>query len=151
MKKFLLSLYLLSCFSVVQALPYLLPEDFVVYTDGQTVINWQPSQDYEARHLPTFNYYEGADGGYVAIYTRNSEAGVYRAGKSAYVMGQIRVQGHYVKRIFIPEGYKAGDNITQDPELLEICEQYFPNMAGQMWIGGDTGGWFGIQEFNNFL
>lgn len=124
---------------------YFLPEDFIVYTDGTMVLNWQPSENFEKRHLPTFNFYEGKDGGYVAIYTRNTDAGVYGVGGGIYVMGQIRVQGHYHGRIFIPQGYKPGDNITQDSKILDLCNHYFPHMAGSMWLGGDTGGWFGIQ------
>ena len=147
MKNILFSLFLFGCFSAVNvhASPFFLPEDFAVYTDGKMVINWQPSPLFVKKHLPTFNFYNGEDGGYVAIYTHDSDAGVYGVDKDIYVIGQIRVEGHYEGRIFIPKGYKAGDDITQDPELLEICEKYFPNMAGRMWVGGDTGGWFGIQ------
>jgi hypothetical protein len=145
MKNFLFSLSLLSYFSSIHASAYFLPEDFVIYTDGKTVMNWQPSPRYEEKSLPTFNFYQEEDGGYIAIYTRDPTMGVYSVGGDIYVMGQIRVRGHYKGRIFIPTGYRAGDNITQDPELLEICEKYFPSMAGHMWVGGDTGGWFGIQ------
>lgn len=146
MKKILFSLLLFSYFSTASAISFLLPEDFAVYYDGKTVINWQPSSRFEKKYLPTFNHYMGEDGGYVAIYTRDKDAGIYGVGGGIYVVGQIRVQGHYDGRIFIPKGYKRGDNITQDPELLSVCEIYFPEMAGRMWIGGDTGGWFGIQN-----
>ncbi|MFA6915433.1 MAG: hypothetical protein WC222_03480 [Parachlamydiales bacterium] len=146
MKSILLNLFLFSYFSSVAASGFFLPEDFAVYTDGKIVINWQPSERYEKKMLPTFNHYQGQDGGYVAIYTHDKEAAVYGVGGDIYVIGQIRVQGHYDGRIFIPKGYKRGDNITQDPELLEICATYFPSMSGNMWVGGDTGGWFGIQN-----
>lgn len=147
MKNILFILFLFGCFSAVNvhASPYFLSEDFAVYTDGKTVINWQPSPSYEKKYLPTFNFYEGENGGYVAIYTRDPDRGVYGVGGGIYVMGQIRVEGRYEGRIFIPKGYRPGDNITQEPGLLEVCEKYFPNMAGRMWLGGDTGGWFGIQ------
>ena len=114
------------CHAQRRSFSYLLPEDFVVY----------------GRILPTYNDYMGADGGYVAIYTHNASQGVYSVGGGIYVVGQIRVQGHYDGRIFIPKGYKRGDNITQDPEILAIGAKY-RDMKG-CWIGGDTGGWFGI-------
>jgi hypothetical protein len=147
MKNILLSLFAFSTFSMGHAVasPFFLPEDFEIYTDGTTVINWQPSTSYQKRHLPTFNFYEGEEGGYVAIYTHNQDVGVYGVGEEIYVMGQIRVEGHYEGRLFVPKGYKLGDDFSQDPELLQICESYFPSMAGEMWVGGDTGGWFGIQ------
>ncbi len=146
MKNILLGLFLFGCFSAlnVHATSYYLPEDFEIYTDGKTVINWPASSRFEKKYLPTFNYYQGEEGGYVAIYTHDKDMAVYGVGNGIYVLGQIRVEGHYEGRIFIPKGYKAGDNITKDRELLGICEQYFPTMAGRMWVGGDTGGWFGI-------
>lgn len=142
MKKFLFSLILLG--STVNAAEYYLSEDFAVYIYEDIVLNWQPDSNYEKTYLPTFNYYEGTDGGYVAIYTRDKTAGIYDVGNGIYVMGQIRVQGHYEDHIFIPKGYASDDDITQDPALLEICASYFPATAGRMWVGGDTGGWFDL-------
>jgi hypothetical protein len=143
MNKFLLALILLG--GTVCAAEYFLPEDFAVYTDGDMILNWQLESSFEKRDLPTVNHYEGLDGGYVAIFTRDEDAGAYSVGDGIYVMGQIRVQGHYEGRIFIPIGYSYSDNITQDPELLAFCSLYFPEKAGRMWVGGDTGGWFGIE------
>lgn len=82
----------------------------------------------------------------VAIYTRDPEAGLYSVGDGIYVMGQVRVKGEYVDRIFVPEGYRLGDEITRDPKILETCEKYIPDMQNDFWIGGDTGGWFGIDS-----
>jgi len=149
MKKIVLNLGLFSILSVsmnAQDIPYTLPENFAVYTDGETLLNWQPSPQYEEINLPTFNFYQGDNGGYLAIYTRDEEPSVYSVGDGIYVMGQIRLEGHYEGRIFIPKGFNVGDDITQEKELLEICELYFPHMKGRMWVGADTGGWFGIQE-----
>lgn len=123
---------------------WMLPGDFGVDVRGNTVIQHE-IQRVDERVLPTFNHYKGADGGYVAIYTHNAERGVYGVGGDIYVIGQVRIQGEYVGRIFIPVGYKPGDNITQDPAILAICEEYFPDMKGEMWVGGDTGGWRGVE------
>ena len=70
---------------------------------------------------------------------------MYGVGGNIYVAGQIRVKGHYEGRIFMPEGYHQGDDITQDPALVALADKYFPYLAGQMWLGGDTGCWFGVQ------
>lgn len=126
-------------------IPLMLPEDFRVYTDGDLILN-HPFPGGEEKILPTYNHYTGKGGGYVAIYTKEKESGVYSVGNGIYVVGQVRVEGNYDGRIFLPTGYSLGDDITQDPAIIKICEQYFPKMAGKMWIGGDTGGWFGIQS-----
>lgn len=122
-----------------------LPSDFKVYINPITkeVINY-PEFNFEEKVLPTFNHYLGEDGGYVAIYTRKKGLGIYSVGGNIYVAGQLRVKGNYSGQIFYPEGYQLGDDISQDKEILEICNKYFPDLKGKMWIGGDTGGWFGI-------
>ncbi len=124
--------------------PLFLPEDFKVYSNGKDVINW-PAPGFEEITLPTFNDYMGKDGGYIAIYTHDESKGLYSVGDGIYVMGQIRVQGRYNDRIFVPQGYSLGDNITQDEKFLEACKAHFPDMTNEMWVGGDTGGWFGFQ------
>lgn len=131
--------------SQVEMLSCFLPEDFKVYTNGKTVVN-RPFPGFEKKTLPTFNHYMGSDGGYVAIYTHEKNGSVYGVGGGIYVVGQVRVQGEYQGRIFVPKGYNLGDNITRDPEIIEICESYFPQMKGKIWIGGDTGGWMGIRK-----
>lgn len=135
MRKILLGLILLS--STVGATEYFLPEDFVIYTDGNMTLDWQPDLSFVERQLPTFNHYEGEDGGYIAIYTNNEDAGVYSVGDGIYVVGQIRLEGHYEERIFVP--------IMQTSQLLAVCNLYFSNEIDQIWFGGDTGGWFGIE------
>lgn len=135
-----------GCYSVRQvANNELLPVDFQVYVNNNAVIN-RAAKGFQTRTLPTFNHYTGPNGGYLAIYTHSKEAGIYGVGGDIYVVGQVRVPGQYQGRIFVPEGYKLGDNCTRDPQLLEICHHYLPEMEGQVWVGGDTGGWFGIQR-----
>jgi len=120
-----------------------LPEDFKVYAGGDSV-GTMGCDENDAKILPTVNHYKGKDGGYVAIYTREQEGSIYSVGGGIYVIGQIGVKGVYIGRIFHPEGYSEGADITQDKNILEICNQYFPKFKGKMWIGGDTGGWFGL-------
>ena len=124
-----------------EEIPFLLPEDFKVYTNGKTVIN-HPYPGFTEKTLPTYNDYMGEDGGYVAIYTHDKKQGIYSVGGGIYVSGQIRVPGSYEGRTFIPAWREDGDNITRDARILEACSEYC-DMEGK-WLGGDTGGWFGI-------
>ncbi|MCP4520484.1 MAG: hypothetical protein GY827_02115 [Cytophagales bacterium] len=119
---------------------YMLPKNYKVYVQGTTVVN-QYYKGFEKRILPTYNHYTGLDGGYVALYTRKKEDSVYSIGGGIHVVGQVRVKGKYIGSIFYPEGYKKGDDITQDKKILAICYQYFPQHKGHIWIGGGTGGW----------
>ena len=120
----------------------LLPENFQVYVRGESVINW-PAPGYEERVLPTVNLYMGKDGGYIAVYCRDEGRGIYSVGDGIYVIGQIRLQGKYIRRIFMPRGYE-GRNLSAVQEVKDLCNQAFPSAKGGSWAGGDTGGWFGI-------
>lgn len=122
-------------------IPLYVIEDFNVYVgaDG-SVINWLASR-YEKRILPTINKYMGDDGGYIACYSHNEEGSIYSIGDSIYVMGQIRLQGHYIGQVFHPQGYENQD-ISAAQEFKDLCNQIFPACKGDCWAGGDTGGWF---------
>jgi hypothetical protein len=97
--------------------------------------------------LPTYNHYRGADGGYVAVYTREQARSIYGVGDGIYVIGQLRVQGRYIGRVFYPAGYGAGANITCAPALIALAYRYLPSWRGiDHWVGGDTGGWFGVSR-----
>ena len=120
-----------------------LSEDFKVYigTDG-SVINW-PAPGHEERILLTVNRYMGEDGGYIACYSHNKEGSSYSVGNNIYVMGQIRLQGKYIRWIFHPQGYE-NQNISATQEFKDLCNQIFPACKGDGWAGRDTGGWFGL-------
>lgn len=122
-------------------IPYWLPEDFCVYINaaGSVGTHAIEKEGVEARILPTVNQYRGEDGGYVAFYSRDPAKAVYSVGDGIYVVGQIRMKGKYIGRIFHPEGYEDQD-ISAAPAFKELCRTTF---AVQGWAGGDTGGWFG--------
>jgi len=121
----------------------LLPEGFYVYVgDNGSVVNW-PIPGYEQRPMPTINKYPGPDGGYIVCYSRNKEGSVYSVSDDVYVMGQIRLQGQYIGRVFHPQGYDNQD-ISAVQELKDLCNQTFPACKGSGWAGGDSGGWFGF-------
>jgi hypothetical protein len=64
--------------------------------------------------------------------------GARKVVEGIYLLGMIRVEGINVGASFVPEGYRHGDDFSQDSELLKICEKYFPSMAGHMWVGGTS-------------
>lgn len=125
-------------------IPYWLPEDFRVFMDNQGIFGTSrgEGQGVESLILPTVNQYKGADGGYVAFYSRDPANAVYSVGGGIYVVGQIRLKGRYIGRIFHPEGYLNQD-ISAVSEFKALCRQTF---GVEGWAGGDTGGWFGLVD-----
>jgi len=123
-------------------IPYLLPEKFTVWVGDGGVVNHEVS-GYKKRILPTKNQYMGNDGGYIAVYSHNPIGSIYSVGGDIYVMGQIRVQGKYDGRIFQPKGYEGVD-ISAAQYFKDLANKTFPACKGGGWVGGDTGGWFGI-------
>lgn len=120
----------------------ILSEDFRVYVGEAGVIN-HSVLGYQEKILPTVNRYQGKDGGYIAVYSHNSVSGVYSIGGDIYVIGQIRLKGKYIGRIFHPAGYE-GQDISAAEEFKQLADETFESCQGDCWAGGDTGGWFGI-------
>ncbi|MBY3179484.1 C1 family peptidase [Rhizobium leguminosarum] len=119
-----------------------LPEDFKVYVGADGGVSYMPGPQRQERTLPTINRYWGPDGGYVAVYSRLADHAVYSVGDGIYVVGQIRLQGAYVGRRFVPKGYE-GKDISVAPDMKAICDQAFPGSAPNR-ASSDTGGWFGL-------
>ncbi|ABR64730.1 peptidase C1 [Sinorhizobium medicae] len=119
-----------------------LPEDFKVYVGADGGVSYMPGPQRQERTLPTINRYGGPDGGYVAVCSRVADHAVYSVGDGIYVVGQIRLQGAYEGRFFVPKGY-GGKCISAAPDIKAICDQAFPGSAPN-WASGDAGGWFGL-------
>lgn len=122
----------------------ILPANFKVYVKDNTVVN-QPYEGFEEKILPTVNEFTGEPGCYVACYSHQEEGSIYSVGDGIYVMGQVRVPGSYVGRICRPQGYESAD-ISAETQFKELCVRNLPNVCkgNSYWVGGDTGGWFGI-------
>jgi hypothetical protein len=122
-----------------------LPPNFTVYaTESGTVVN-VPAPGTHPVTLPTRNLYSGRGGGYVACYSRNAAHSAYSVGGGIYVVGQMRLRGHYDGRIFQPHGY-AGKDISAESHFKQLCgEALAACRRGACWAGGDTGGWFGVK------
>lgn len=124
----------------------LLPNNFkVYYKENVGVIN-HPQTGFNERVLPTINAHQGEPGCYIACYSHHQDQSVYPVAKDIFVMGQIRVPGHYEGRICLPQGFEKQD-ISAAVEFKAKCEAYLPSACRerQCWAGGDTGGWFGVQ------
>lgn len=120
---------------------YLLSDDFSICVhEDRSVLN-NPTEGFKQRLLPTLNHYLGEDGGYVAFYSRDRDSGVYPVSKDIFVVGQIRLKGRYIGRIFHPEGYE-GKDLSAAIEFKQMCREAF---GVEGWAGGDTGGWFGLE------
>ena len=119
----------------------MLPTDFKVYVQGDTVIN-HAEEGFEEKTLPTVNVFTGSAGCYVACYSRDAEKGVYGVGGGIFVNGQVRVEGAYKGRTCLPAGYETAD-ISAEQSFKELCGKHVASCGAKCWAGGDTGGWFG--------
>lgn len=94
--------------------------------------------------LPTDNTYADSPGCYLACYSHFP--GVYKVSPTISVIGQVRVRGKYLARICQPEGYLNSD-LSKLAQLKTLCAEKFKGCSNNAcWAGGDTGGWFGIQQ-----
>jgi hypothetical protein len=117
-----------------------LPEKFKVYVKGESLIS-HPKVGYEDKVLPTVNIFRGQKGGYVGCYSHNQELSVCSFG-GIHLIGQIRLKGEYCGRIFVPKRCDEGKDISSVQWIKDLCNQHFPSAKGDVWAGGDTGGWF---------
>lgn len=126
-----------------QSTKKLLPEEFQVYYNKNMGISTTAFKGGQAKTIPTSNTYEGAPGCYIACHGKNQHDGVYPVSDNTYMMGQIRVQGHYANGYCIPKGYESKD-IRQAKEFKEKCALEFPEQCkdSSCSISGQTAGWF---------
>ncbi len=123
----------------------LLPESFKVYVNGPMILN-HPAPGFSEKLLPTNNDFKDVPGCYVACYSHQKLGAIYEPSYEIYLMGQIRVSGIYNHRICTPR-----DIIDHDISVLSTYTQLCADKinvckAGQCWAGGDTGGWFGLNN-----
>lgn len=126
-----------------------LPENYRVYVLGKTVLNHPapgPFPGFQAKVLPTVNFYKGDPGCYIVCYSHNATNGIYPVTNTIFVNGQIRVPGYYQGRVCQPYRY-VNQDISKANALKYLCQKYIPScQQGNCWAGGDSGGWFGIQR-----
>lgn len=117
----------------------LLPENYVVYTDGKSMVVNQKYPGLKKVILPTKNIFKGAPGCYVACYSRDKKGSIYPVGGGIYVMGQIRVPGEYRNNICRPKNYETADISALD-YFKSMCNEHIKNCVTKTscWTGGST-------------
>lgn len=119
-----------------------LPDKFIVYTNGYGATQ-NPNGGTKVM-LPTDNKSGAIPGCYIACYSTDGDAGVYKISNDIYVIGQIRVPGNYTQRTCIPSGM-AHQDISTNLGFKQLCAKVYAACDGnRCWAGGDTGGWLGI-------
>jgi hypothetical protein len=147
--KLLLASALLPLFCIAQdnvQEQSLLPELYKVYYIPNVGVINHPVEGAIEKILPTVNLFKGEPGCYVACYSHQENQSIYPVAEDIFVMGQVRVEGHYDKRICQPKGYESKD-ISAESTFKQLCENHLKQQCAQLscWAGGDTGGWFGVQ------
>ncbi len=121
-----------------------LPSFIYVWTDGSSVINHE-ADEWTKKKLPIINHYNGTKNSvYIAVYSHNESGSIYPVGGGIYVMGLIRVEGNWNGRIAEPKGWE-GKDISASDAFKKLAIMYFPACKKDGWVGGDTGGFFGIE------
>lgn len=123
-----------------------LPDDIKVYYSAKTGLTHKAAPGAKADVLPTNNDYTASPGCYIACYSNHKVAaklGAYPVDNNTYIMGQVRVKGHYRDGICIPSGFE-GKSIHNAKDLKESCEKSFPAMCEKesCTVNGKTSHWF---------
>ncbi|MBP7901380.1 MAG: hypothetical protein KA015_01045 [Spirochaetes bacterium] len=117
-----------------------LPTQINIYVSSKGISN-QFFSGSTKKILPIANNYKESDGVYIAVYTRKEEGAVYSIGNGIYVAGLIRVKGKWKGNIAVPEGWDGYD-ISASKDFSKFAAYYYPFIADNCWVGGDTGGIF---------
>jgi hypothetical protein len=117
----------------------LMPDFYVVYTDGTSMVVNHEYPGLKKVILPINNSYKQAPGCYIACYSKEKEGAIYPVGGGIFVMGQVRVPGSYQSRICRPKGYETAD-ISAEDYFKKLCRKSLPNCKTDTscWAGGDT-------------
>lgn len=123
---------------------HLLPDQFLIYTNGKGAIN-HPVPGFMKKFLPTNNDYKATPGCYIGCYSKDATHAIYAIANGIYIYGQIRVPGKYVERVCTPTGY-AHKDISAIQSFKDMCAAKISTcQKKECWAGGDTGTWFGMQ------
>lgn len=125
----------------------LLPKNYHVWVLGRTVLSRPapgPYPGFKEKILPTYNFYKGHPGCYLACYSNQAVKNVFPVNDTTFVKGQIRVPGHYQGKICYPSG-SARKDLSENVYLKNLCRKYIKSCrAGKCWANGNTGAWIGI-------
>ncbi|MCS5710556.1 hypothetical protein [Candidatus Berkiella aquae] len=104
----------------------MLPEEFKVYYSEKTGFSKTALKGSTEKIIPTKNDFTEVPGCYISCYSKDKDKGVYHVGDNTYLIGQIRVSGHYYGGNCLPKGFESKD-IRNAKEFKEMCEKDFPD------------------------
>jgi len=123
----------------------LLPTDLKVYLlpDGGATAIKKDSTTNEVT-LPTVNSWLADPGCYVTCHTKDETVGVYAVGNGTYVVGQMRIPGHYDKDGMCVTKLKKDEDMATSRRFKYMCNVSFnvPCQRESCWAEAKTGQWF---------
>lgn len=106
----------------------MLPEEFKVYYSEKVGLSKKSFKGASEKIIPTKNDFTEVPGCYITCYTKDAKKGVYSVGDNTYLIGQIRVSGHYYGGNCLPKGFENKD-VRTAKEFKEMCEKDFPEQC----------------------
>ncbi len=122
----------------------MLPEEFKVYYSDSAGISKTSFKGSSEKVIPTVNEFTEVPGCYISCYTTDAKKGLYNIGDNNYLIGQIRVSGHYYGGNCLPKGFENKD-VRTAKEFKEMCEKNFPEKCEKESCGvgaNHTAQWF---------
>lgn len=122
----------------------MLPEEFKVYYSDSVGISKTSFKGSSEKVIPTINEFTEVPGCYISCYTKDAKKGLYNIGDNNYLIGQIRVSGHYYGGNCLPKGFENKD-VRSAKEFKEMCEKNFPEKCEKESCGvgaSHTAQWF---------
>ena len=122
----------------------MLPEEFKVYYNENVGISKTSFKGASEKVIPTKNDFTEVPGCYISCYTKDAKKGLYNIGDNTYLIGQIRVSGHYYGGTCLPKGFENKD-VRNAKEFKEMCEKDFPEKCEKESCGvgaSHTAQWF---------
>jgi len=151
MKKYTVLFVLLGALgsaSTLQASPEIpgqtiFPEEFKVYYKSDVGVSRKVFHQSQEKTIPTKNIYKENPGCYLSCVTDNKNEGQYVFWDQKYIVGQLRVKGHYANGICMPHQYENKD-IRNAKEFTTQCENVFPEKCSNSSckVNGHTANWF---------
>lgn len=103
----------------------ILPEVFTVYYHPEQGISTTAFKEAKARKIFTNNHYKDTPGCYILCLSKNKKRAAYAIDAETYLIGQIRVPGHYADGVCVAKDHEDA-SIAELTLFKEKCEAAFP-------------------------
>lgn len=116
-----------------------LPNKIKVYYNENNGLSLKPVKGSAEIEIQTSNEFTKNPGCYLFCISKNHKLGLYSVEHKTYMMGQIRVSGHYMNGYCTPTGYGDKDP-RKAKEFIEHCEKSFPEKceSKSCWVDNNT-------------